>query len=259
KTGDFTPADVSIGLTSLAQLYSDQGRYGEAQALYERALASREQVLGRYHPSVSVILIPLADLYRTRGRYAEAEALYRRVLAIPDQPSSGGALNGLALTLCAQGRLVEAEPLFKRFRASQASLEVAVCLNHLADLHSTHGHYAEAKSLYARALTVLDNILDRLLPSQASSAAPAGELFHAAQRALAAETAASFAEMATRGHQADLQVVSIDPGLQYPTGEWQKRADAEAASADRIAEIDKTGERDQRQDSDLPQLAASSH
>ena len=265
KTGGLTHPDVSIALIGLAQLYSAQGRYGEAQALYERALASREQVLGRYHPSASVILIALADLYRTQNRYAEAEALYRRALTIhelavgPDQPSSDGALNGLALLLCAQGRLGEAEPLFKRFRASQASLEVAICLNHLADLHYAHGRYADAKPLYTRALAVLDNILDRLLPSRASSAASAGELFHTAQRALAAETAASLAEMSARGPKADRQIASIDPGLQYPTGEWQKRAGAEAASADRIAEIAKTAELDQRQHAELPQLAAIGH
>src|SRR5262245_2052502 len=263
KAGGLTHPDVSIALSSLAQLYGDQGRYGEAQALYQRALAIREQALGRYDPSVSDILIALADLYRRQGRYAEAEPLYRRALAIhelafgPAHPSSRSSRDNLALLLCAQGRLAEAEPLFKRSLASQGSLDVALCLHHLADLHSAQGRYAAAKPLYTRARTVLDNVLDRLLPSQGSSAASAGELFHAAQRALAVERAASFAEMP--GLKADLQIASVDLGLQYPAGGWQKRGGAEAASADRVAEIDQGAKLDQHQHSDVSQSAAIRH
>ena len=40
-----THPDVSKPLSSLAQLYFDQGRYVEAEALYERALAIREAAL----------------------------------------------------------------------------------------------------------------------------------------------------------------------------------------------------------------------
>jgi CHAT domain-containing protein/Tfp pilus assembly protein PilF len=265
KAGGLTHPDVSIPLSSLAQLYFDQGRYVEAEALYERALAIREAAPGRYDPSVGVVLIGLADLRRMQGRYAEAEPLYRRALTIHefalghDHPSYGTTLNNLALLLCAQGRLAEAEPLFKRSSASQGWLDVAVCLNNLADLYNAQGRYAEAEPLYKRSLTVLDNVLDRLLSSQGNDTTTAGQIFQTAQRALAAEAGASFAEIAAHGLKADLQIAAVYPGPQKPTGEWQKWDGAEAGNADRIAEIDKAPEIEQRQKSHVPQFAAISH
>ena len=40
-------------LNNLAVLYSDQGRYAEAEPLYKRALAIREKALGPDHPDVA--------------------------------------------------------------------------------------------------------------------------------------------------------------------------------------------------------------
>jgi hypothetical protein len=45
-------------------------------ALYKRALAIREKVLGPEHPSVGAALNNLALLYDSQGRYPEAEPLY---------------------------------------------------------------------------------------------------------------------------------------------------------------------------------------
>ena len=46
--------DVATSLNNLAELHRAQGRYGEAQPLYERALAIYEVVLGAEHPDVRV-------------------------------------------------------------------------------------------------------------------------------------------------------------------------------------------------------------
>jgi tetratricopeptide (TPR) repeat protein len=66
-------------------LYYAQGRYAEAQPLYERALAIYEEALGPDHPAVGTTLNNLAELYRAQGRYAEAQPLYERALAICEQ------------------------------------------------------------------------------------------------------------------------------------------------------------------------------
>ena len=42
--------EVASTLTDLAVLYDAQGHYGQAESLYERALAIREQSLGTNHP-----------------------------------------------------------------------------------------------------------------------------------------------------------------------------------------------------------------
>ena len=76
----------------MANLRRLQGRYADAEPLYQRSLAIREKVLGRDHPEVANSLSTLAELYRTQGRYADAEPLYKRSLAIREKAlgRSGG-------------------------------------------------------------------------------------------------------------------------------------------------------------------------
>ena len=56
-----------MSLNNLAQLYETQGRYDEAESLYQRALATRERVLGPDHPRVALSLNNLARLYLSRA------------------------------------------------------------------------------------------------------------------------------------------------------------------------------------------------
>ncbi len=72
--------DVGITLTNLANLYTEQGKYAEAEPLYQRALRIWEQALGPDHPQVAYPLNGLANLYKEQGKYAEAEPLYQRAL-----------------------------------------------------------------------------------------------------------------------------------------------------------------------------------
>jgi Flp pilus assembly protein TadD len=65
-------------VNNLASLYHAQGRYGEAEPLYMRALAAKERVLGPEHPGTLTSAGNLAVLYKLQGRQAEAEALIRR-------------------------------------------------------------------------------------------------------------------------------------------------------------------------------------
>jgi tetratricopeptide (TPR) repeat protein len=101
-------------------LYRDQGRYAEAEPLYRRALALREQALGPTHPDVATSLNSLGLLYHDQGRYAEAEPLYQRAIALreqalgPTHPTVAQSLNGLAVLYQEQGRYAEAEPRFKQ-------------------------------------------------------------------------------------------------------------------------------------------------
>ena len=62
----------------------NQGKYDEAEPLYQRALAIREKALGPDHPDVAESLNNLAELYSNQGKYAEAEPLYKRALAIDE-------------------------------------------------------------------------------------------------------------------------------------------------------------------------------
>jgi CHAT domain-containing protein len=98
-------------------LYTQQGRYAEAEPLHRRALAIFEKAFGPDYPRVANTLHHLASLYIHQGRYAEAEPLLKRALAIrdkalgPDHPSVAGALNDLAEVYRGQGRYLDAVPL----------------------------------------------------------------------------------------------------------------------------------------------------
>ncbi len=87
----------------MALLYEAQGRYAEAEPLYQRSLAIVEKALGPEHPHVATSLNNLARLYRDQGHYAEAEPLYQRSLEIrekalgPEHPDVARSLISLGL------------------------------------------------------------------------------------------------------------------------------------------------------------------
>ena len=76
---------MAASLNNLARLYHSQGRYVEANPLYERALAIREKALGPEHPDLATNLYNLAELYDNQGQCAKAEPLYQQALAIREK------------------------------------------------------------------------------------------------------------------------------------------------------------------------------
>ncbi len=74
--------DTATSLNNLAELYKSQGKYIEAEPLYQRAIAIDEKALGPEHPGLATDLNNLAGLYWAQGKYAEAVPLYQRALAI---------------------------------------------------------------------------------------------------------------------------------------------------------------------------------
>src|SRR5215469_2518862 len=54
---------LAYPLNGLAILYREQGKYREAEPLYQRALHIREQTFGAEHPDVAYSLNNLAILY----------------------------------------------------------------------------------------------------------------------------------------------------------------------------------------------------
>ncbi len=69
-------------LNNLAALYEAQGRYAEAEQLYERSLAIAEKALGPSHPHVATTLENYAILLRKTGRTGKAEDLAIRAMSI---------------------------------------------------------------------------------------------------------------------------------------------------------------------------------
>ena len=155
---------LATTLNNLAQVYHAQGKYEEAEPLYQRSLAINEKALGKDHSVVAGDLNNLAQLYHDLGKYDEAEALYTRTLAIidkglaeglllPEHPYVAGTLNHLAEMYRLQGKYAEAEPIYKRSLATMEksqgaqSANLVKSLNHLAEMYRLQGKYAEADPL----------------------------------------------------------------------------------------------------------------
>lgn len=60
---------------NLAAIWSDQGRYGEAERVLDRTLQMSESALGRTHHQTLATLAVLLELYRQQARYEDAEPL----------------------------------------------------------------------------------------------------------------------------------------------------------------------------------------
>ncbi len=73
---------MATSLNNLALVYDDQGRYAEAEPLYQRSLMISEIALGPEHPHVATSLENYATLLRETGRTSEAERMEARAKAI---------------------------------------------------------------------------------------------------------------------------------------------------------------------------------
>jgi tetratricopeptide (TPR) repeat protein len=91
-------ADRPEGRTNLGNLYAIRGRYDEAVAAFEAAIA--------LDPTFVPAALNLADLYRSRGLEAEAERTIRA--ALQREPRSAPAHYALGLSLARQKRSAEA-------------------------------------------------------------------------------------------------------------------------------------------------------
>jgi tetratricopeptide (TPR) repeat protein/transcriptional regulator with XRE-family HTH domain len=150
----------------------ERALYTEAESLYQRALAIREQVCGSWHPDTAQVIYNLARLHFDLGQYAVCEGLYQQALAIrertlpPNDLSIALSLNSLAFMYYVWGvRYDEAEKLFERALPifDQAigvdHPKTSHCLSNLALLYATQGKYSEAENLLLRVQAIRDKSL----------------------------------------------------------------------------------------------------
>jgi tetratricopeptide (TPR) repeat protein len=149
-------ADTATSLNNLAELLKAQGKYDEAEPLFQQSLAIRRKVcaihlaassrdhsckvLGEEHPDVATSLNNLAALLNAQGKYDESILLFTRSLEIKrkvlgeEDPDVATSLNNLAESFRSQGKYNEAEPLFQQSLA----IKRKVCAIHLAAWSRDH-------------------------------------------------------------------------------------------------------------------------
>jgi tetratricopeptide (TPR) repeat protein len=73
--------DTVVTCNNLAGVYHVQGKLDQAEPLYRKAIAIREQQLGESHPDTAQALYNLGHLLRQKGDAAAAVKVFSRALA----------------------------------------------------------------------------------------------------------------------------------------------------------------------------------
>ncbi|RYO93500.1 hypothetical protein DL764_007993 [Monosporascus ibericus] len=149
---------------AFGNLYADQGRLKDAEAMYERALQGKEKAWGPEHTSTLDTVNNLGILYADQGRLKDAEAMYKRALQGyekawgPEHTSTLTTVNNLGILYADQGRLKDAEAMYERAVQGYekawgpehtSTLDI---VNNLGLLYADQGRLKDAKAMYDRAL-----------------------------------------------------------------------------------------------------------
>ncbi|MGO9465961.1 MAG: tetratricopeptide repeat protein [Isosphaeraceae bacterium] len=143
-----------------------QGKYAQAQPLFEKALEIRRRLFTDDHPDTADDYNNVANSLNAQGKYAEAEALWRKALAIrlkalgEEHPETARIYANVAFSRGAQGKYVEAETLNRKALAimlkalGEDDPDAALSYNSVAYNLHMQGKFAEAELLYRKALAI---------------------------------------------------------------------------------------------------------
>ncbi|HEX7232850.1 MAG TPA: tetratricopeptide repeat protein [Candidatus Binatia bacterium] len=119
---------------NLGFLKAEQGKYGDAETHYLKAIALTEKHAGTDQPDFADQLNNLAGIYRSQARYRDAEKLYRRAIEIWERQSRS------------------------------EHLKLALAMNNLGGLYALEGQYADAEALFERAVRIQEKSLESTVP-----------------------------------------------------------------------------------------------
>jgi tetratricopeptide (TPR) repeat protein/transcriptional regulator with XRE-family HTH domain len=253
-TYDVQPEIANGVVNRTASYLRERGRYAEAQALSERALAVGERALGPDHVGIALSLNNLGNAHWDQGRYAQALPLHARALAIreralgPDHPDVASSLNNLANVHFDQGRYAEALPQHQRALAiREAALDpdhpdIGRILDNIGVTLSNLGRHAEARPLLERALVILESALGSDHPSLANTLNNLADVAHKHDEY--AEAAALYQRALVVGQNAlgpdHPGVAESLTGLANAYAQFGRRADAEPLYTRALAILERT-------------------
>jgi CHAT domain-containing protein/tetratricopeptide (TPR) repeat protein len=154
--------DYAETANDLAMLLRDLRRMDEARVLAERAVASRERLLGDHTQPLAESLNTLATVYAMSGEYGTAVSQFERALAIHEERAVSDRATEEYGTLCVNlagtyQRLGKYEAAELTFRKGLDALRVKPGVQHpayaasevaYAALEVDLGHYVDAERLY---------------------------------------------------------------------------------------------------------------
>ncbi len=188
RSGD--PAKIAKSLNDLAVLRESEGRYLQAQELYQEALEIRQSLYRRSHPDVAESINNLGtnlfyqgDYHGALPRYQESLELYQRLFG-DQHPYVAISLTNLATLRHMMGDLEAAEPRYREALALGARLlgerhpSLATTRSNFANLLMQRGELAEAERLHRRVLEVRRELLGTEHPHVAISLDQLGAVLH---------------------------------------------------------------------------------
>ncbi|OQR92317.1 mbre TPR repeat protein [Achlya hypogyna] len=159
-----TGLDQATWQLKLASLFHVQGKYVEAEALFDAGIATRITLAGTDDLRTIEASDLLASLHKDMGKFAEAEQRLRTCIAAYERlgqgesPSALVVLDKLATTLQGLGKYSEAEAMYTQVIAKRAVVlgpthqSLFVSKSNLAGLLEEQGKYDAATPLHQECL-----------------------------------------------------------------------------------------------------------
>ena len=155
-------------LDDFGEIRANQGRFDEAQALFEQAVTVAEAEYGPTHPALAESLANLGVVQQFRGDALAAAPYLERAVAILENDDGGdplalaNTLNSLSTVRQAQGDLEKTRELVHRALAVyQAQLspddpKLATFLTNAATLDNNAGHLDRAEAGFLEAMRIVE-------------------------------------------------------------------------------------------------------
>ena len=168
-------------MSGQANNFYAQGKYAQAQPLFEKALEIRRRLLTDDHPSTATSYNNVAANLNAQGKYALAQPLFEKALEInrrlltDDHPQTANSYNNVAYNLNAQGKYALAQPLYEKALEIPRRLltddhpQTALSYNNVAANLNAQGKYAQAQPLFEKALEIYRRLLTDDHPQTANS------------------------------------------------------------------------------------------
>ncbi|MFG2676880.1 tetratricopeptide repeat protein, partial [Streptomyces sp. NPDC048445] len=180
-TPDHDTTHTAHALNSAATYQGDQGAFAPAIYAFERALATRERVLGDDHPDTLASRHNLASAYRVAGDTGRAIPLHERTLQDrervlgDDHPDTLASRHNLAHAYRAAGNIGRAIPLYERtLQDCERALgddhpHTLTSRSNLGAVYLTVGDLERAMPLHERALQDRERVLGNDHPGTLTS------------------------------------------------------------------------------------------
>lgn len=169
-SGDDKPFTLNESMIRLAESFYEQGKYADAENLYERILTLREAEAGPSHPTVVGDLNNLAGVLCVQGKFGQAEMHVERAVKMIEELESGetlklaDSLNTLAGIYYQQDKFEQCERLLTRALKIRQNLlgedhqDIADNLRDYAKFLRKTNRPEEAEKIYAQAKDILARV-----------------------------------------------------------------------------------------------------